>query len=128
MCPFSSMVKDGCVMSEHDRPSPGNPPDDEAPIERSVEEVAELHHGEWLLLQVTERDERQRPLRGIVIETGPTRRSIQPTVMARLREADLTDPGFYVFTGYRRLPSGQAWADALDEMVRQGTKRGRKRR
>jgi hypothetical protein len=115
-------------MSQHQGPQQDSPPDGEAPIERSVDEVAELHQGEWILLQITERDERQRPLRGIVIETGPTRRSIQPTVMAKLREAKPTDPGFYVFTGYRRLPSGQAWADALDEMVRQGTKRGRKRR
>jgi hypothetical protein len=116
------------LMSQRDRSSYESPPDGGPPIERSIDEVAELHHGEWILLRITERDERQRPLRGIVIETGPTRRSIQPTVLQKLRESGPTGTGYYVFTGYRRLQSGQAWADDLDEIVQQGIERGRRRR
>jgi hypothetical protein len=115
-------------MSKQDGPQHENLPVNEPPIEQTVDEVAERHHGEWILLQITERDERQRPLRGVVIETGPTRRSIQPTVLAKLRESGPTGPGYYVFTGYRRLRSGAEWADALDEIVRQGIQRGRRRR
>jgi hypothetical protein len=88
-------------MSKHDRPPRESLPHSELPIEQTVDEVAERHQGEWILLQVTERDERQRPLRGIVIETGPTRRSIQSTVLAKMRESDPTGPGYCIFTGYR---------------------------
>ncbi|MGH2584822.1 MAG: hypothetical protein ACRDJE_07915 [Dehalococcoidia bacterium] len=115
-------------MSRHDRPPHELPSDGEQLIERSVDEVAALHHGEWILLQVTERDDHHQPLRGIVFATGPTRRSIQPTAMAKLKESKQTGAEYYVFTGYRRLKSGQEWADALDEIVRQGMQRGRRRR
>jgi hypothetical protein len=112
------MVKGVRPMSKHDRSQYENLPHIEPPIEQTVDQVAELYHGEWILLQVTERDEHHQPVRGIVRATDPTRRSIQPTVMARLEESKRTGTEYYVFTGYRRLKSGLEWAEALDEIVR----------
>lgn len=115
-------------MSQHDRSQHNSPPDGEPPTERSVDEVAELHHGEWILLQITKRDQHHQPSRGIVVHTGPTRRSIQPTVLAKLEEGKDTGTAYYVFKGYKRVRWGQGWADALDELVRQGTERDHRRR
>jgi hypothetical protein len=57
---------------------------------------------------------------------GRRRRTIQPAVLARLRESKQTGTEYYVLMGYRRLNSGQEWVDALDEIVRRVMQRGRR--
>ena len=114
------------MVNREQRPAEGQP-DADPSIDRSVDEVAELHHGEWILLQVTERDEHDHPARGIVVQTGPTRRSIQPVALEKLKESKQSGAEYYIFTGYRRLRTGDEWAEALDELVRRGARRGPER-
>lgn len=94
----------------------------------SVDEAAERHRGKWILMRVTQLDDRAVPSYGTILATGPTRRSIQEAVLAVIEESRITGSQYYTFSGHKRIRSGSEWAQTLDQIVERGIRSGRRRR
>ena len=94
--------------------------------EYSIDEVAAHHHREWILLQVTEHDTYYVPSKGIVIATGPTRRSIQPAVLQAVETMKTDKVEHFVFFGHKRVPPGHKTSAALQSVVEREMDRGQR--
>jgi hypothetical protein len=85
--------------------------------EMTVDETVEVYAHQWILLEVTERDERDAPIRGRVLDHHPRREGIQPTVMKIIEQVKATPQtpegvrGYYVFYGVRLLRTASAWEE-----------------
>ena len=92
------------------------PGDSDAP-EMTVDEATATFANQWIFLEVTERDERNAPLRGRVLDHHPRRDGIQPTVMKVIEkvkaapEAPAGVRGYYVFYGVPLFRTAEAWAE-----------------
>jgi len=100
--------------------------DDHAPI--SVDEAVARYPGEWMLLRVTARDQAGVPAGGVPVVHGPTRESVQQATLDALRAR--TDPAeeYYLFSGYRRVRSGEVWQVVLANAARGGGRVGKRKR
>jgi hypothetical protein len=85
--------------------------------EITVDEATEAYANQWILLEVTERDDKDVALRGRVLDHHPRREGIQPTVMKVIEqlkaapEAPEGVRGYYVFYGVRLFRSASAWEE-----------------
>jgi hypothetical protein len=84
----------------------------------TVDEAADAFAGEWLFMEVTERDERDEPLRGRILAHHPRREGIQPTMMTVVAEIKASQTpadvrGYYVTYGFRRFRTVAEWRDHM---------------
>lgn len=85
--------------------------------EMTVDEASETYANRWILLEVTERDERDAPLRGRVLDHHPRREGIQPTVMKVIEQVKAVPEapegvrGYYVFYGVRLFGTASEWEE-----------------
>lgn len=103
-----------------------NEPDSNVSL--AVDAAAAAYAGMWILMRVEQRDEYDTPTQGAVIAAGRQRRDIQQSVLASVRAAQQSGEQFYVFRGFERSPAGRDWRGALEAIVMQGGRRGRRRR
>jgi hypothetical protein len=92
----------------------------------TINEASDMYPGQWILMRVTESDEYDEPVAGLIVTTGPTRDSIQDAVMEHVVRR--RDGHYFVFSDLKRVSSRAEW----EEIVRRATERerygGRKRR
>lgn len=110
-------------MSEHrksTKPNSVNLPQRPTPDVMTIDDAAAAYDGEWILLELTEIDDQQNPVAGIVVEHHPKRSGIQPAVMRVIASPSPTAKGYYVFSGYRRFYSGAEWDAYVAQRDQQG--------
>jgi hypothetical protein len=83
----------------------------------SVDEVIERYPGEWIVMRITEYDERHLPARGVLIAHSPSRRTAQ-----RIwgEELSRTEPGngvLSLFDACRRITTGEELSASLAELI-----------
>ena len=85
--------------------------------EMTVDEATETYANQWILLEVTERDQHDAPLRGRVLDHHPHRDGIQPTVMRVIEQVKAVPEalegvrGYYVFYCVRLYRTASAWEE-----------------
>lgn len=72
-----------------------------APRPMTVNEAAEAYPGEWILMMVTEHDERQHPVAGIVVVHDRRRSALVEPTIAFCKRPPPEARGFYTFSGPR---------------------------
>ena len=90
-----------------------------------VDDAAGTYPGQWIFMKVTACDEHDVATHGIVIATGPTRNSIQDTIMQTLTSVREPGLGYYVFCGYRRIRTHEEWLEVLNATIAKDRSRGR---
>ena len=80
----------------------------------TIDEAVELYPGEWMLMQVLERDDYHSPSRGVIVAHRQTRGGIQKTLIRILIEAKGSARQYYFFCGFRDLRSPEEWQEALE--------------
>ena len=101
--------------------SPAGEPRKAAPRILSIDEVAALYEGEWVLMKVTAFEDGW-PSQGEVLAHSPSREA-----MCKLRsELPPVSPGvkvtYYLFDAYRYIRTGAEMREALEEAWRTGAK------
>jgi hypothetical protein len=94
----------------------------------TVDEVGERYTNRWILMEVTERDERDAPIAGIVLAIGRKEADIQEATMKALREPNLQSKGYYTFRAYRRVPPGPEGIAMIEETILRSARRGIRKR
>ena len=95
-------------------------PKQDAPV-LTIDEVTELYRDQWVLLKVTERDERHEPLAGQVVAVSKTERGVCNKMAKLDAEAGGWAPGsYYIFNAFplirvNSLEELRAALDAADE-------------
>lgn len=78
-------------------------PKQEAPI-LSIDEVIELYRDKWVLLRVTEFDERRQPVAGQVVAVSKTERGVCGRMAKLDAEVGGWAPGsYYIFNAFPRI-------------------------
>lgn len=77
----------------------------------TINEAAGAFPGEWILMQVTDEDDRGEPLAGIVLAHHPKRDGIQQTIMDVVKNPPAGSHGFYTYFGppFRTTDEWQAY-------------------
>ena len=79
----------------------------------SVDDAAEAHPGQWILMKVTEVSAYDAPVAGIVVATSPTRDGIQPILMDRLVH-NPPDGRYLTLFGGKIPRTPEEWRELLD--------------
>jgi hypothetical protein len=85
--------------------------------EMTVDEAVEVYANEWIFMEVTERDEKDAPLQGIVLDHHRRRDHIQPTIMKKIEELKAVGKapervlGYHVFYGVRLYRTKADWEE-----------------
>ena len=102
-------------MSKRRGPPQGNsvPIDPANPPEMTVDEVAELYPGQWVLMRVTGENEYRHPWRGHILAVSHDDRHI-PKALSREPKRSQLPPGvkppeYYIFQAYRPIYPGPEW-------------------
>jgi len=98
------------------------------PQPMTVDEVGERYTNKWILMEVTECDERDAPTAGIVLAIGRKEADIQEATMKALREPNLRSKGYYTFRAYRRVPPESEGFAMIQETILRSARRGIRRR
>jgi hypothetical protein len=83
----------------------------------TVDEAIEAYTDQWIFLEVTERDQKDAPRRGRVLDHHPHRSGIQPTVMKVIEQVKASPEapegvrGYYIFYGVRLFRTAAAWEE-----------------
>lgn len=80
--------------------------------ERTTQEIAGLHPGEWIALRVTEYDDDHWPVKGIVVTHSPDR-----TVLSSALEHDDPTGTHYVFQAVPHLDDGPVYDQTIKAFV-----------
>ena len=99
---------------------------DQRPV--SIDEASEAYPGQWLLMKVTAVDEYDTPTHGLIVASGPTRASIQQTILDVLTRPGGSDGRYCIFSGYKRIKSREEWSALIAKLIAEGTSVGRKRK
>jgi hypothetical protein len=92
----------------------------------TINEASDRYPGQWILMKVTESDEHDEPVAGLIVTTGPTRDSIQEAVMEHVVRR--RDGRYFVFSELRRLSTRAEWEPIVQRAIEREQYGGRKRR
>ena len=87
---------------------------DSGVTECSVEDIVARHGNEWIMLRVTEFDEDQWPIKGVVVAHSPDREAISAALAA-----DDAFQTHYVFQAVPHLRSGAEYDRVVKEFAAQ---------
>jgi len=99
-----------------------------APQVLTVDEVGERYTNKWILMEVTERDERDAPVAGVILAIGRKEADIHEATMKALKEPNLQSKGYYTFRAYRRVPPGPEGFAMIEETILRNARRGIRKR
>jgi hypothetical protein len=98
------------------------------PQPMTVDEVGERYTNKWVLMEVTECDEYDTPVAGIVLAIGKREADIQDATMKALREPNLQSKGYFTWRAYRRVPPGPEGSAIIQETILRSVRRGIRKR
>jgi hypothetical protein len=94
----------------------------------TVDEVGERYTNKWILMEVTECDEYDVPVAGVVLAIGKKEADIHEATMKALREPNLQSKGYFTWCAYRRVPPGPEGDAMIQETILRSVSRGIRKR
>lgn len=96
--------------------------------DETIDEIRSQYRGEWIIVRVTQPNDKGEPVRGYVLDHGRYRRNIQKTVMLEIERSKRAQDQFYVFFGHETLAPGTDWKWAQEDIIERSIRLGRGRR
>jgi hypothetical protein len=85
----------------------------------SIDEMIARYPGEWIVMRVTEYDERHLPARGALIAHTSSRREAQRIWGDEIPRSKPGDGRLYLFDAYPRITTGEELRKSLAELAAQ---------
>jgi hypothetical protein len=83
----------------------------------TIDDVIARYPGEWIVMRITEYNERRLPARGVLIAHSPSRRTAQRIWGGELSRAEPGDGVLSLFDAYRRITTGEELRASLAELI-----------
>lgn len=91
--------------------------------EQTIDEIIAMHHGEWILLKVTEVDEYQDPAKGVVLAHSLRRSDISEVLRKEPPRSALPVgtpvPSYYTFNAFPRVRRNETFEQASARFAHQ---------
>lgn len=91
----------------------------------TLEEIVERYRDKWILLRVTELDDRHEPTAGQIVAVSDRHHVVWNKLAKMQDQRGGKQPGsYYVFQAFPRIHSGAAWKAILESAAQQVLPRG----
>lgn len=90
----------------------------------SLDEANELYGDKWVLMKVTDFDDRHDPIAGHVVTSGSERAVWRKFERLHAQREGGSLASYYIFKAFPRVRSGEDWGEILREAADRGPPRG----